>query len=182
MLTIFNKLRKDTNVSTELRLLNKNDGHDVYNMLQHIIPSDDKFNNEMYGKSYEEYKEWLVLHTKWAKGEELPDGYVKELFYWLYVDNTPVGFGKIREKLTEQSRQFGGTIGYAISSEYRNRGYGNILCEELVKIAKAKGYEILVTVEKCNIPSRRIAENAGLKLINENDKRWYFTERKISNG
>ena len=159
-----------------LQELTVDDGLDVYNMLQRIGPSENAFHNDVNGMSYDEYKSWLSLQHAWSKGEQLPTGYVKQWTYWLMVDGRPVGYGKLREKATEESKKFGGNIGYAIDPEARGKGYGNMLFELLLKEAANKHIkEVFSTVEKFNYNSKKVHEKYGGKLVSEDDVRWYFT-------
>lgn len=160
----------------ELRQLRVNDGRDIYEMLQRISPDENKFKNEVNGMSFEEFKKWLIKQNSWANGENLPDGYVRQWTYWLYDENVPVGYGKLREKVTEESRKFGGNIGFAIDPLQRGKGYGNILFEKLLEMAKKKNItEIFSTVEKFNYPSKKVHEKCGGKIVDENDERWFFS-------
>lgn len=167
-------LRKDFS-TFELRELQCSDGQDIYRMLQTIGSEEFEFHNEVNGMSYEEYKNWLIRQHEWSQGLGLPEGYVKQWIFWLFVFDKPVGFGKLREKLTESSRNLGGNIGYAISSEERGKGYGEVLFELLLRKAREMQIEtVMSTVEKTNLISKRIQEKCGGVLIRENDKRWYF--------
>lgn len=159
-----------------LRELSLNDGRDVYDMLQDIGAYENEFNNEVNGMSYEQYCEWLKKQYLWSRGENLPDGYVRQWTFWLYDDEKPVGYGKLRERITEESRKRGGNIGFAISPLYRGKGYGKILFSQLIEKAKELNiYEIFSTVEKFNYPSKHIHEINGGKVIYESDKRWFFS-------
>lgn len=159
-----------------IRQLSPFDGEDVYDMLQHIGENENEFKNPVKGMSYDEYKQWLKQQDDWSRSENLPDGYVGQTCFWLIVDHDPVGFGKIRHALTNSSRQIGGNIGCAISSEFRGNGYGVILMKELIQKAKEMGVdEILVTVEKNNIASKIMNEKAGGCLFKENEFRWFFS-------
>lgn len=158
-----------------LKLASPQDGEDVYSMLQRIGRNENAFNNEANGMSYKEYQIWLIQKEAWSEGRELPEGYVKEWTYWLMVDDLPVGYGKLREKITEKSREYGGNIGYAVDPLQRRKGYGNKLFALLLKKAKEKGiHEILSTVQKPNYISKGIQEKNGGRLIGENTERWYF--------
>lgn len=160
----------------ELRVLSDNDGEDIFQMLQTIGEDENAFTNPVKGMSYEAFKEWLVQQNHWSKGEDLPQGYVGQTIFWLYDNDTPIGLGKIRHALTEQSRQIGGNIGYAISNKYRGKGYGTILLKMLLeKALEMNVKEKLLTVEKVNPASKRVIEKNGGKLIDENDKRWFFS-------
>lgn len=159
----------------KLSQLSKEDGKDIYEMLQRIGPSENAFNNEVNGMTYDQYKTWLSEREAWAHGDMLPDGYVKQWIFWLRVNGIPVGFGKLREKLTEESRRFGGNIGYAIDPVVRGNGYGNILFELLLEEAQKREIpEIYSTVEKYNYRSKKVHEKYGGKMINEDETRWYF--------
>lgn len=158
-----------------LRQLAPSDGKDVYNMLQHIGEEENGFKNPVKRMSYDEYKIWLIQQDAWSRNEALPNGFVAQTCYWLIVDDKPVAFGKIRHALTAASRERGGNIGYAVSSEYRGKGYGTIILGLLLKKAnEMKITEKLLTVEKYNPASKRVIEKNGGVLISENQQRWFF--------
>lgn len=164
-----------------LQELTVNDGIDIFNMLQRIGSSENEFHNDVNGMNYDEFKSWLHLQHSWSLGKQLPNGYVKQWTYWLIVDEIPVGYGKLREKVTEQSKQFGGNIGFAIDPNERGKGYGNLLFGLLLKEASNKNIkEVFSTVEKYNYRSKKVHEKYGGKLIDEDSVRWYFTFENIS--
>lgn len=151
------------------------DGRDFFDMLQHIGKEENAFTNPVCGMSYEEYKEWLKQQDDWSRGVNLPKGYVGQTVFWLMKGEVPVGIGKIRHSLTEDSRAFGGNIGYAISSEFRGQGLGTVLLRELISKANEMGVkEKILTVEKNNFASKKVIENNGGRLYEENEFRWYF--------
>lgn len=155
--------------------LSVNDGNDVYEMLQHIKSNENEFKNSAYGMAYAEFKEWLVEQAMWAHGINLPEGYVPQTIYWLYDDNVPVGVGKIRHKLTDDSRIMGGNIGYAVDNTKRGKGYATILLRMLIQKSIELGIgERLLTVEKYNLASKQVIEKNGGKLIKNTEDRWYF--------
>ena len=159
----------------KLQQLFLSDGKDIYDMLQRIGSSENAFNNEVNGMSYEQYQEWLIKMNAWSRGEQLPDGYVKQWSYWLMDCDKPVGYGKLRERATEASKKFGGNIGYAIDPLHRGKGYGNQLFKLLLLEAKNKQIrEVYSTVEKFNYSSKKVHEKCGGQLINEDNIRWYF--------
>ena len=165
-----------------IRELSIDDGIEVYNLLQRIGPDENAFQNHVNGMTYSDYKKWLVQQHQWSIGEELPEGYVRQWTYWLIIDNKPVGYGKLRERATEQSRLFGGNIGFAIDPLERGKGYGNQLFSELLHKAKMKGIrELFSTVEKYNYPSYKVHLLNGGRLVFEDNKRWYF-EFDLSNN
>lgn len=159
-----------------LQKLSHSDGIDVYEMLKGIQPSEYSFTNPTYSMSYSEFQAWLIQQEQWSNGEMLPDQYVAQTIYWLYDGVIPVGIGKIRHRLTDISRKAGGNIGYAISADYRKKGYGTVFLRLLIEKAKELGIkEILLTVDKGNNPSRCVCENNGGLLVSETIERWYFT-------
>lgn len=148
----------------------------LYEMLQHIGANENAFHNDAYGMPFDEFAPWLDSLEKHARGECLPAGYVPEHTYWLYVDDKPVGYGKIRERLTESSKAIGGNIGYAIDSRQRGKGYATKLLSLLIEEAERLGVkERLLTVEKVNPASKAVIEKCGGRLIDENELRWFFT-------
>lgn len=155
--------------------LSSKDGESVYDMLQRIGPSENAFKNEVNGMTYNQYQEWLKKMDAWSRGDQLPKGYVKQWTYWLMVNTVPVGYGKLRERVTEASRKFGGNIGYAIDPLHRGKGYGKKLFELLLQEAKNKQIpEVFSTVEKFNYSSKKVHERCGGQLIKEDNVRWYF--------
>lgn len=147
----------------------------VYNMLQRIGKCENEFKNTANGIPFEQFKNWLIQQDEWSQGIGIPTGYVPQSIYWLYHDDIPVGMGKIRHGLNQNSRMVGGNIGYAIDPFYRGRGYATQLLTLLIKKAKElEVHEILLTVEKYNPASKRVIEKVGGILIKETPERWYF--------
>ena len=157
--------------------LSVKDGKDVYDMLQRIGYDENAFRNDVHGMSYDQYTSWLNVQHSWSKGELLPNGYVRQWTYWLKTDeNIPVGYGKLREQVTEESRCFGGNLGFAIDPLWRGKGYGNCLFLLLLhKATEKKIIEVFSTVEKYNYASKKIHEKYGGYLVKEDMKRWYFS-------
>ena len=158
-----------------LQNLSVNDGKEVFEMLKRIGSNENSFTNPVHDMDFAQFKEWLIEAELHSQGKKLPSGWVQQSIYWLMNDKVPVGIGKIRHALTEKSRIQGGNIGYAIDPIYRNLGYGNILLAKLIERAKMLHIkEFLLTVDKGNIPSKKIVEKNGGILFKENAERWYF--------
>ena len=104
------------------------------------------------------------------------DGWkVPSTTYWLYVDNVPVGFGSIREFLTDALRVAGGNIGYGIAKPYRGKGYGKELLKLLLEKENESGIDkVLITIHKENVASRAVAEVNGAILEKETEERAYY--------
>lgn len=158
-----------------LRQLSRNDGPEIYEMLQDIKTVEHSFTNPAGGMSYDQYRQWLLQQEQWASGIGLPADYVPQIIYWLYDSDTPVGFGKIRLRLTAASRSNGGNIGYAVRQKYRGRGYGNqLLALLLAEARRLQIGEILLTVDRDNSQSRKVCEaNRGV-LICESPERCFY--------
>lgn len=158
-----------------IQQLSKTDGIDIYNMLKRIGREENHFQNPVHDMNYEQYVEWLKEQDDWAHGRNLPKGYSGQTSFWMYVNTTPVAFGKIRHTLNEKSRNIGGNIGYAVDPFHRGKGYATIFLRELIAIADQMGIsEKLLTVEKFNYASKRVIEKNGGFVFKENDFRWYF--------
>ena len=68
--------------------------------------------DEFFGRTVEEYKNWLIKKQAESEQTGLVDGWkVPSTTYWLCVDGAPVGFGNVRRFLTEALRKTGGNIG-----------------------------------------------------------------------
>ena len=162
-------------MSIFLKQLSVSDGIDIYEMLQRIDSNENEFKNTANGLSKKEYHDWLYEQNEWAYGRALPDGYVPQTIYWLYDGEQPVGIGKIRHGLNNNSRKIGGNIGYAVDPIFRGKGYATHLLSLLVVKAREMNIsEILLSVEKYNPASKKVIEKNGGKLICENDERWFF--------
>lgn len=158
-----------------LKSLSINDGLDVFEMLQGIGTKENSFTNPVHDMTFNQFKEWLIQQDHWKNSIDLPEGFVEQSIFWLYDDDIPVGFGKIRHRLTDSSRINGGNIGYAINNRFRGKGYGKLLLKLLLLEArKMKIDELLLTVDNGNEASKRIVEENGGILIDKNIQRMYY--------
>ncbi len=160
---------------TELRALSQADGLDVYNMLQCIPKDENGFMNGVCGKTYEEYKEWLHAQVRSSLQEGIVDGYkVPQTTYWLYVDGSPVGMGKLRRFLTDALKIAGGHIGYAIAPQYRGKGYAKLLLKLMLEEARRIGIDqVLLTIHTDNAASLSVAKANGGRVEKEENGRYY---------
>lgn len=157
-----------------IKQLSSSDGIEVFKMLNSIEVNKNGFTNEVNGMSFDEFKKWLTIQDAWSQGNQLPENYVPQSTFWLYVDDTPIGYGKIRHRISDYLLENGGTIGYSISKEYRGKGYGTEFLRLLLEQAKIIGVDkIVLTIMKRNIPSASVAENNGGVRV-EKDEDWVY--------
>ena len=130
-------------IKIELKQISTNMGKDVYKMLQGILDVENGFSNPAYNLSFEEYKKWLQEVDNHSKSIDLPEGWIAYTTYVLYVDDVPVGYGRVRHTSSEYLENVigAGNLGYGISKEYRGKRYGDILFKELLKKCKEFGYK-----------------------------------------
>lgn len=154
----------------ELKQISTDMGKAEYDMLQGILDVENGFSNPAYNLSYEEYKEWLQEVDNHSKSIDLPDGWVPYTTYVLYINDVPVGYGRVRHTSSEHLENVigAGNLGYGISKKYRGKGYGNILFKELLKKCKYFGYkEIKLFPLKSNKVTVRIMLKNGGEIIGD---------------
>jgi len=151
----------------EFRPIQESDAGLIYNL----------FLNLEWGKSPKSESDfvlWVKQQVDKSKGIGLEEKYVSVSTYLLWIDDIPVGVSSIRLLLNptlEQLEYDCGHIGYAIGSDFRGRGYANILIAETLKQAKEKDIEkVLITTDDDNIPSwKAIEHNGGILYKTEPD-------------
>lgn len=160
----------------KLKKLSVDDGMDVYDLLQQIPQTENGFINNMYQTTFEEFKNRLLQCSLEAEQLDIVDGWkVPQTTYWLFVDKKPVGIGKIRHFLTDKLLEDGGTIAYSISPCDRNKGYGTVLLNELLKESgKINIEKVLLTVRRNNVPSINLALSCGGKIEKSNEQKHYI--------
>lgn len=68
-------------------------------------------------------------------------------------------------------------LGYWIGKEYSGKGYVKIAIDTLMSLMN-KDTKVIAHIKKDNIPSRKILDYAGFKVVKE-DEQWYYFERVI---
>ena len=167
-------------MKVELRKLTKNDGRDIYDMLQEIGPGENGFVNSGYNITLEQFTEYLDKNINFSEGIGLEEKYVPQTIYWLIVNDKPVGIGKLRHYLNDNLKIVGGHIGYSIRPSERKKGYGNLILKEILKEAQKMNInEVLLTCDEINIPSRKVIEkNNGVLESMENGECKYWIKQK----
>ena len=97
-------------------------------MLQGIPAVENGFTNPAYNLSYDEYKEWLRITDNNSIGKDLPEGWIPYTTYFLYIDDIPVGYGRVRHSSSEYLETVvgAGNLGYGIAKGCRGKGYGSM--------------------------------------------------------
>ena len=104
----------------------------------------------------------LETHTKWLT-QILHDESVS--LYILYFENIPVG--QIRLNCTGDQAK----ISYSIAKEYRGRGFGSEIIrmlEPIISKERPSLIKLVAEVKFMNVPSRKIFENNGYAIVQEN--------------
>ncbi len=157
-------------MKVELKQLSVNMTEQEYVMFQGILDIENGFTNPAYNLTYKEYKKWLQEVDNHSKGINLPDGWIPYTTYILYINDIPVGYGRIRHSSSEYLETVvgAGNFGYGISKEYRGKGYGDILFKELLKKCKEHGYrEIKLFPLKTNEATLKIMMKNGGRIIGD---------------
>lgn len=115
-----------------------------------------------YKKSLENFEDYLKNLQNHSKGNDLPQGEVATSTFWLIDKKEVVGVVRIRHQEVECA----GHIGYDISPDYRNRGYGF----QILKLALGKAInigieEVILTCNIDNTASKKIIEKNNGKLL-----------------
>ncbi len=161
-----------------LKKANLEDAEKEYELAQKIPAEENGYKNKAYGVSFEEFvsktiPEWINKD----KGIGLKDGYVLDVYYFLWVDDTPVGIFKLRHCLDSQIINRIGHVGYGIAKEYRGHGYATeglrLIIEEARKLPIELN-ELYLCAFKDNAASLKVQMKNGAKIVREDDEH-YFT-------
>lgn len=159
-----------------IKALSIDDGFDIYQMLQEIPADENGFLNSAFGKDYAAYQAWLQSAAANARQQDIVDGWkVPQSTYWLFADETPVGYGKIRHFLTDKLKESGGHLGYSIRPAFRQKGYGTQFLGLLVEESRKLGIEeIYLTIRSENIASIKTALANNARILKVTEQRHYL--------
>ncbi|MBN1969310.1 MAG: GNAT family N-acetyltransferase [Candidatus Delongbacteria bacterium] len=104
---------------------------------------------------------------KFEKGD-VPEGKLKFLAFWFFIDDKMVGSSRLRPILNEDFEFEGGHIGYDVRPSLRKSGIGTEILKLTLKKAAEYGLsEVIITCDDENVGSYKIIENNGGVLINK---------------
>lgn len=113
------------------------------------------------------YEEWLAKLVKDMDIANLPMQKVPSLTYF-YVresDDEIVGMINIRLTLNDAWKKEGGHIGYSIRPTERKKHYATaMLGDGLMVLQRLGTKEVIITCDKSNIGSAKVAQNCGGEL------------------
>lgn len=123
--------------------------------------NDEHYYNK-YRKALENFQDYLNYLYDCSKGRKLSQGEIATSSFWLIDKKEVVGVVRIRH----QDVECAGHIGYDISPDYRNRGYGfQILKLALEKTINIGIEEVILTCNINNSASKKIIEKNGGKFL-----------------
>lgn len=152
-----------------------------HRFVQETPEDENGFTNPWHGLSLEDYKNAALPEMiAWSKGENLPEGFVPESFFFLWKDDEIVGQFRIRHLLCESLREGAGHIGYCIRAGYRGRGYGTEGLRLALEIARKiiPEDEIYLRVNHDNPSSLRIMLKNGGVIHHSDTEKIYVRIRK----
>ena len=134
----------------------------------------DNYNND-YLKIYPDFKPFVtpinyqeVLKSNELKKQGINNNGIKEIYYWVILDNKIIGHASIRlnPEVDKNILKYAGHIMYGVIPSKRGLGYGKEICRLLIEKMKDLGYsEIIITCSKHNSASIKVIEaNNGLFL------------------
>jgi len=122
---------------------------------------------DFYNMNKAEFAQYIQRKIDLGNGINLSENQTPQTTYILYVENKPVGFSLLRtENLTEFNKIHGNHLGYMIFPSERKKGYGKIIVQKSIKVAKKLGYKkILAQCDIKNIASAKCLESNGFVKV-----------------
>ena len=165
-------------MNTLLKAIDTKDSFLLYDFYQKFPADECGFKNDAYGLSKEEFTKYLQKKQDSSQGLNLKPNRVPSTEFVLYINNEPVGIGRVRHYLTEELLNHAGHISFAIAPEFRGRHYAEILLKALLEQAKKMNLaKVLLTCNDDNVGSYKTIEKIGGKLERiQSAERFYWID------
>ncbi len=152
------------------------DLHKAYDLQMSFLPDENGFTNPVFGKSLEDFAQYVQAKRHHNCGQDLPDGFVPDTVFVLVDDEENyVGIFNLRHYLNDALRNGAGHIGYGIHKDYRGRGYASaglaLALEEARKIVPED--EIYLSVHLDNPASLKVQLKNGARIDHQDEKEYY---------
>lgn len=155
-----------------LRPLNTNDSEAFLEGFTLFSDMDDDWYTFVWkeGMSHQEHLE--ILDNRFH-GRNLPSGRVADSMLYAFLEGKIVGRSSIRHELNDFLIKFGGNIGYAVATPYRNQGIATEILKQTLDYCRnvLKLERVLLTCDEDNLGSiKTIVKNGGVfenKILNE---------------
>ena len=137
--------------------------------------------NQYEGVSFEEYRDAVLPELMMHENPiNMPDWFIPETYYYLWVDGTLVGEYRIRHYLTDALKTGAGHIGYSIRKDFRGKGYGTKGLALALELARniVSEEEIYLRVLKTNVPSFKAICNNGAYIADEDELHYLLRIKK----
>ena len=135
---------------------------ELYDMYQDIPKEEIGSKNDLYGLTFEDFKEKCSDYINEEKivNKDLNTTTKRYILY----DNKPIGELGIRTTLNDDWINKGSQIYYKVRKSARGKGYGNVILKLGLEEAKRLGFEkIRINCDDKNIPSKKIIlKNGGI--------------------
>jgi len=117
-------------------------------------------------EKYDELERWMASLDLLESG--MIEGTVPTSVFLIVTDTDDVvGTISLRRHLTKDLEEFGGHVGYAITSSERNKGYAKNALETLIRTKAIQHTDLWIMCEDDNIPSNIVViDNQGI-LMNQ---------------
>ena len=160
----------------ELRPANLADADAEWRFVAAMPADENGLTNDWPGVSREGFLQTaLPRMLAWARGEDLPAGFVPETFLFLWDGEQIVGQFRVRHRLTEALRTGAGHIGYYIAPGYRGKGYateGLRLALDYARTVVPED-EFYLRVNRDNPASLRVMRKNGGRVAAEDGEKYY---------
>ena len=147
-----------------------------YLFVRDIPANENGFTNDYSGISRQNFESVALPNLiNYSRGQNLPEGYVPETFFFLWKEDEIIGQFRVRHHLCESLRTGAGHIGYYIKPEFRGRGYGTEGLRLTLEVACTiiPEDEFYLRVNKDNPASLKAMLKNGGYIHSEDESKYY---------